>query len=309
MLVALSGGVDSALVSLAAFEALGDSAVAVTADYSTLSQEELDSARSVCAEIGMKHMMITYDELENPDFVKNNNDRCFHCRMELGRRLTDLADGMEGSWMIVDGTNLDDLGDYRPGIDAMRQNRVRSPLVEVGFDKQAVRKAAQAAGLSIYDRPSNACLASRIPWGEQITAERLARIEMGERVVRQMSGARQVRVRDVGGSARIEVEPEMISVFDGPFTHETDTFLDARGAGADNGTRGHDDCIDTASSRTPADCNHNDVIASGIIGRPGHAKPRLFDEVSRRLLMIGFDNVVIDPDGYKPGKANDAVSD
>ncbi len=204
-LVALSGGVDSALVAYAAFESLGDGAVAVTADYRTLAREELDSARRVCSEIGIRQVLLDYDELGNEDFARNDPGRCFHCRTELGERLRGLARG-RGADVVVDGTNLDDLGDYRPGIEAMRQNGIRSPLVEAGFAKKDVREAARLAGLSVYDRPSNSCLASRIPWGQRVTSERLARIELGETVVKQATRLRQVRVRDVGGAASIEVE-------------------------------------------------------------------------------------------------------
>ena len=203
--MALSGGVDSALVAHAAREALGDRAAAVTADYRTLARDELESARRVCAEIGIRRMTIEYDELANEDFARNDPDRCFHCRTELGGRLAELARARGA--VAVDGTNLDDLGDYRPGIEAMRASGVRSPLAECGMTKADVRRAARLAGLSVADRPSNSCLASRIPWGQRVTAQRLARIELAESIVRGHSGARQVRVRDVGGSARIEVEP------------------------------------------------------------------------------------------------------
>ena len=204
ILVALSGGVDSALVAYSAYRTLGDSAIAVTADYKTLAQEELESAKKICQEIGITHMIISYDELQNPDFVKNDQNRCFHCRSELADHLTRLAKDKKIQ-IIVDGTNVDDLGDYRPGIVALQSNGIRSPLVESGFTKADVRNTAKQVGLSVYDRPSNSCLASRIPWGQQVTAQRLARIEMGEIFVKQMTGARQVRVRDINGMAKIEV--------------------------------------------------------------------------------------------------------
>lgn len=208
VLVALSGGVDSALVALAAHMQLGDGAVAVTADYSTLSRDERDSAGRVCAEIGIRHVMIKYDELENEDFARNDSRRCYYCRSELGERLAVVA-AIERSGVIVDGTNVSDLGEYRAGVAAMRERGVRSPLVETGFTKEDVRREAREAGLSVHDRPSNACLASRIPWGRRVTAERLARIETAETAVRNATGVRQVRVRDIGGgAARIEVEAE-----------------------------------------------------------------------------------------------------
>jgi uncharacterized protein len=213
VMIALSGGVDSAVVAYAAFQALGSSAIAVTADYKTLSQEELFSAKQVCSEIGIEQMILDYSELENEEFVKNDSNRCFHCRMELGDHLIKLAKNHDVK-TIVDGTNLDDLGDYRPGIQALKENRIRSPLVETKFVKHMVRDIAKSVGLSVYDRPSNSCLASRIPWGQRITAERLTRIELGETLVKQLTNLKQVRVRDIQGCAKIEVNKEMISIFD-----------------------------------------------------------------------------------------------
>lgn len=204
VLVALSGGVDSALVAYSAYQALGDSAIAVTADYKTLAQEELESAKKICQEIGITHLIISYDELQNPEFVKNDQNRCFHCRSELADHLIRLA-RQKNIQTIVDGTNLDDLGDYRPGIVALQNNGIRSPLVESGLTKVEVRNTAKSVGLSVFDRPSNSCLASRIPWGQRVTAERLARIEIGEIFVKQEIGARQVRVRDINGMAKIEI--------------------------------------------------------------------------------------------------------
>ena len=211
VLVALSGGVDSALVAYSAYRILGNSALAVTADYKTLAQEELESAKKICQEIGINHLVISYDELQNPDFVKNDQTRCFHCRSELADHLIRLA-REKNIDVIVDGTNLDDLGDYRPGIVALQNNGIRSPLVESGLTKADIRNIAKQVGLSIHDRPSNSCLASRIPWGQRVTAERLARIEMGEIFVKQAVGARQVRVRDINGMAKIEIGVDELSL-------------------------------------------------------------------------------------------------
>lgn len=204
ILVALSGGVDSALVAYASYRSLGELSVAVTADYKTLSQEELESAKKICSEIGIRHIVIEYNESDNPDFVKNDKDRCFHCRTQLATYLTKIAKN-EGAGVIVDGTNLDDLVEYRPGIAALRENGVQSPLVEIGFTKTEIRNFSREAGLSVYDKPSNSCLASRIPWGHRVTAEKLTRIEKSENVVKQLFGVKQVRVRDLGKEARIEV--------------------------------------------------------------------------------------------------------
>jgi uncharacterized protein len=205
VLIALSGGVDSALVAYAAFQKLGYLAIAVTADYKTLSKDELDSAKKVCSEIGIKQIVINYNELENENFVRNDNKRCFYCRDELAEKLIELGEKL-GAKTIVDGTQLDDLGDYRPGIDALRSNGIRSPLVEIGFTKNQIRNESKKIGLSVYDRPSNSCLASRIPWGQRVTAERLTRIEVGESIVKQILHVNQVRVRDFDGVAKIEIE-------------------------------------------------------------------------------------------------------
>jgi len=212
-IIALSGGVDSALVAYAAFQKLGNSATAVTADYKTLSMEELETAKRVCSEIGIKQILLDYDELQNEDFVKNDSNRCFHCRLELSDHLIALAKKHNVEF-IVDGTNLDDLGDYRPGIEAMKKNGVRSPLVETKFTKNEIRNTAKMIGLSVYDKPSNSCLASRIPWGQQITSEKLLRIELGETIVKQLTHLKQVRVRDLDGLAKIEVNKDKISVFE-----------------------------------------------------------------------------------------------
>jgi uncharacterized protein len=212
VMIALSGGVDSALVAYAAFQKLGTSAIAVTADYKTLSEEELQTSKQICSEIGIEQLFLDYSELENEKFTKNDSNRCYHCRMELGTHLIDLAK-KHNVETIVDGTNLDDLGEYRPGIKALKQNGIRSPLVETHFSKLDIRNSAKFIGLSVYDKPSNSCLASRIPWGQRVTAEKLTRIEFGEIIVKQLTKIKQVRVRDLDGSAKIEVNKDMIPIF------------------------------------------------------------------------------------------------
>ena len=212
VLVSLSGGVDSALVAYAAKKKLNKNAIAVTADYKTLSSDELDSAKIIAQEIGITHKIIEYSELDNENFVRNDERRCFYCRDELSDKLIETANSL-GINTIVDGTQSDDIGDYRPGIDALHGHGIQSPLLETYFTKEMVRQTAKSVGLSIYDKPSNSCLASRIPWGERVTAEKLARIEMGEKIIKQKTGIQQVRVRDIDGIARIEVEPEKLDLF------------------------------------------------------------------------------------------------
>ncbi len=215
VLVALSGGVDSAVVALVAKNALGkQNVLAITANYQTLSGEELSTAVEVAKELGISHRIIKYNELENQDFVKNDSSRCFHCRNELADNLITLA-SQEGFKLIVDGSNKDDLNDYRPGMVALHQKGIKSPLIETGFNKKDIRNLAKANKLSIYDKPSNACLASRISKNIQITPEKLKRIESCESIIKKVFDVKQVRVRDHGDLARIEVEKEeIIKLFD-----------------------------------------------------------------------------------------------
>jgi pyridinium-3,5-biscarboxylic acid mononucleotide sulfurtransferase len=213
-LVALSGGVDSAVVALAAKKSLGNNSLAATADYDTLSKEELSSARKIAQEIGIGHVVIKYNQLENQDFVRNDNLRCYHCRSELASYLVSEASRRD-IHLIVDGTNLDDLSDYRPGIKAMRELGIRSPLVELGMDKQSVRAIAKFQELSVYNKPSNSCLASRIAHGISVTENRINRIEIAELFVKSIFSLKRVRVRDHSDLARIEVgEGEIPILFD-----------------------------------------------------------------------------------------------
>ena len=211
VLVSLSGVVDSALVAYAAFQKLGKRSFAVTADYKTLSEEELASSQQISNEIGIQHIIINYNELDNENFVQNDKNRCFYCRDELSEKLIETAKQLQLEF-IVDGTHTDDLGDYRPGIDALRKNGIKSPLLDVNLSKDEIRTICKKIGLTIYNRPSNSCLASRIPWGQRVTAERLARIEMGETIIKQLTGFEQIRVRDLDGAAKIEVEPSNVSL-------------------------------------------------------------------------------------------------
>ncbi|HMG38177.1 MAG TPA: ATP-dependent sacrificial sulfur transferase LarE [Nitrososphaeraceae archaeon] len=213
-MVALSGGVDSAVVAMAAKKALNKNTIAVTADYNTLSADELTSAKKIAQEIDIDHKIIKYNELDNTKFVKNDLMRCYHCRTELAAYLLREAERMDVK-LIVDGTNTDDLMDYRPGIVALRENGVKSPLVELGINKQNVRNIAKSNNLTVFDKPSNSCLASRIPHGTPVTFEKLRRIEKAELLVKSIFNVRQVRVRDHQNMARIEVgKAEIKEMFD-----------------------------------------------------------------------------------------------
>ncbi|MEW6543153.1 MAG: ATP-dependent sacrificial sulfur transferase LarE [Nitrospirota bacterium] len=208
VLVAYSGGIDSTLVLKVAHGVLGPRAVAVTAVSPTFPQLELDAAKRVAAEIGARHLIIETDQLQIPDFVRNDATRCYHCKTDLYEGLEKLRRdlGLEG---IADGTNLDDLGDERPGLVAARERGVRSPLVEAALSKADVRNLARDLGLPNWDKPAAACLSSRIVRGLPITKEKLTRVEQAEEVLYR-EGFRLVRVRDRGDAARIEVASDEI---------------------------------------------------------------------------------------------------
>jgi uncharacterized protein len=207
VVVAFSGGVDSSVVAALAHDALGDDAVACTARSETLPEAELEDAIRVADEIGIRHRTVAFSELDDPDFVANDDDRCYHCRtMRLGR-MYEVARDL-GVDTVCDGTNASDPGaGHRPGLRAVEELDVRSPLRTHGLDKAAVRAAAERLGLSVADKPSMACLSSRIPTGLEVTEERLTRVERAERLLRRW-GFSQFRVRDHDGLARIEVAPE-----------------------------------------------------------------------------------------------------
>src|SRR6188472_3694451 len=211
VLVALSGGVDSALVTLAARQALGkEKVLAITANYQTLANEELETAKKVAKEIDVIHLLLEYNELDNPNFTKNDKLRCFHCRNELAINLLKLAKEKNIA-LIVDGTNLDDVDDDRPGMIALHSMGIKSPLLDIGLGKKEVRHFAKINNLSVHDKPSNSCLASRVPHGTEINSVKLRRIERCEILIKKLSGVRQVRVRDHDTIARIEIERSEIS--------------------------------------------------------------------------------------------------
>lgn len=205
VIIAFSGGVDSSVLAKAAFLALGQNAAAVTAKSSTLSQHELEEAKKTAEEIGIRHVIINEDELDDARFRKNPSNRCYYCRSNLINALKKIAE-KEGIRYIVDGANKDDESDFRPGLKALKENGARSPLIELSFGKKEVRKIATYLSLSVKDKPSMACLASRIPYGEEITREKLRMVEKAEKVLKEL-GFTQARVRHHGKVARIEISP------------------------------------------------------------------------------------------------------
>jgi uncharacterized protein len=228
VIVAFSGGVDSSLVAYAAKTAT-NSSLAVIADYKTLAREELTNAIKVAEEIGIDYKVIEYNELENEKFVMNDMYRCYYCREELAKHLLRIAEEYNYS-LIVDGTNADDLNDTRYGIIALREHGIKSPLAELFISKDEVRAIAKSLNLSVYNKPSNACLASRLAKGIKVTSERLARIETAEMIVKSITNAKQVRVRDHDGIARIEVgRDERHLLFDASKLDELDTKLKSLG--------------------------------------------------------------------------------
>jgi len=203
VLVCYSGGIDSALVLAVAHEQLGDKALGMTAVSPSLAPSEREGAEHIARWIGARHEFVDSHEIERPGYVANGPDRCFHCKSELydiARRKLEQV----GFAAILNGTNRDDLGDYRPGLVAAREAGVRSPLVELDFDKTAVRAVAERLGLPIWNKPAAACLSSRIPYGTAVTRERLAQIAAFERDLHAL-GFAQSRVRWHGKIARLEL--------------------------------------------------------------------------------------------------------
>ena len=204
-IVALSGGVDSSVVAAVANLCLGDNALGVSANTATTPVEEIEAATDIAKKIGIAHRIIVYDDLANIKIVQNQPDRCYHCRRELSSELNKIA--VEESFdLILDGTNADDLNMHRPGAVALREAGVRSPLAEVGLRKSEIRSIAKGLGLPNAERPSNACLASRFPYGQLITKIAVSRVAQAEKFIREISGIGQLRVRDHDGIARLEIE-------------------------------------------------------------------------------------------------------
>src|SRR5579863_6874866 len=203
VLVAYSSGTDSAYLAWAAHEALGDRAVAITADSASIPESHKRDATDFARQFGIRHELIPTHEFENPDYLKNDSNRCFHCKDELFERLEEVGKN-RGIEHIVYGVNMDDLGDYRPGQNAAKIHQVRAPLVEAKLSKAEIRELSREAGLPTWDRPAAACLSSRIPYGTPVTIENIKRVENGEEELKAL-GFRQFRVRFHGEIARIEI--------------------------------------------------------------------------------------------------------
>lgn len=209
VLVAYSGGVDSTLVLRVAHEQLATEAVAVTAVSASLARSDLEEAQDIAREIGVEHVLLESRETDDPRYRKNDPQRCYFCKTNVYQALIDYA-GREGYSWILDGTNADDLGDHRPGLRAAREHGVRSPLQEAGIGKEEIRNWAKELGLSNWDRPANACLSSRVPYGSEVTPEKLAQIESAESSLRTL-GFREFRVRHHDQVARIEVSKDELA--------------------------------------------------------------------------------------------------
>lgn len=211
VVVAYSGGVDSTFLASIAHDALGEKALAVTASSPIYPAAEIAQAESLARQLGLRHILIETSELEDPSFVANDTLRCYYCKRGLFQLLRRIADE-EGLEVVLDGTNYDDISDYRPGRMAAEELGVRSPLLEAGLTKADIRRLSRSRGLPNWDKPSTPCLATRLPYGTAITVELLRRVSAAEEYLAQL-GLRQFRVRHHGDIARIEVSAEDMALF------------------------------------------------------------------------------------------------
>lgn len=206
-ITAFSAGIDSTLVALVARQELGDRALAVTAHSESLAPSELEDALALADELGLRHRVVRTDELSDPRYASNPVDRCYFCKSHLYEQLIVIADQV-GARHVLNGLNLDDRGDWRPGAAAAAElgGRVRSPLLEAELGKEAIRAIARHLGIRSWDKPALACLSSRVPYGQPVTAEKLARIARAEAALHEL-GFRQLRVRHFEDHARVEIAP------------------------------------------------------------------------------------------------------
>jgi len=214
VVVAYSGGVDSAFLAVFAHRVLGDRALAVTADSESLSGEQRELALEVARRFGFPHRLVETREIDNPLYARNDQDRCYHCKTELFRHLVPLA-AAEGRAHVAYGLIVDDLADFRPGHRAASEAGVRAPLAEAGLTKEDVRALSRELGLPTAELPASPCLSSRLPYGTPVTLEALRRVERAEAAVRAL-GFRELRVRHLGEAARVEVAREEMGRLDDP---------------------------------------------------------------------------------------------
>ncbi len=213
VVVAFSGGVDSAFLAAAVYRVLGDQALAVTAVSASYATGELENAQALARQIGIRLDVVYTEEMENPDYVKNDPDRCFHCKSALADKLDDVIHHYEGKFeYLLYGAIADDVGDYRPGMAAAESRGIRAPMVEVGLTKADVRDLSKRWALPTWDQPASACLSSRIPYGTAVTSEALRKVDEAEQFLKAR-GFVQVRVRHHENVARIEVPSEDLPRF------------------------------------------------------------------------------------------------
>jgi pyridinium-3,5-biscarboxylic acid mononucleotide sulfurtransferase len=227
VVVAFSAGADSTLVAKVAADELGERALAVTSASESLAERELGEALAYAEQLGIRHRVVYTNELANPDYLANPTNRCYHCKTELYTHLEELA-AREGYRHVANGLNLDDLGDYRPGLQAANEHGVRAPLQEAGLTKADVRALSKLLEIPTWDKPAMACLSSRVPYGEEITREKLSQIDRAEQFLRDL-GYRQLRVRHHGQVARIELPPEDMPGFLAAHAAAATTHLKALG--------------------------------------------------------------------------------
>lgn len=206
VIIAFSGGVDSTFLLKIAKDVLGENAIALTARSSAFPEREFKEASSFCKDQGIRHVMIVSEELDDPEFGKNPLNRCYLCKKKLFGKILEVA-GELGIGHVIEGSNVDDLDDYRPGRQALSELGIQSPLLKAGLRKEEIRMLSKELGLPTWDKPSFACLSSRFPYGEEITKEKLKMVELAEQYLLDL-GFKQVRVRHHGEIARIEVSPE-----------------------------------------------------------------------------------------------------
>ncbi len=209
-IIAFSGGVDSTFLLKVASDVLGDKVLAVTATSASMPQKELEETKLLAKQIGVRHRIVHTKEVENPEYAKNPTNRCYHCKTELYSTLDSISQEFKDA-VVLNGINLDDVSDYRPGAKAATEWKVQSPLRESGLTKADIRLLSKELGLQTHDKPASPCLSSRIPYGSEVNPEKLKQIELGEDFLRSL-GIRELRLRHHGDVARIEVAPNDFNV-------------------------------------------------------------------------------------------------